>query len=131
MLPSWKPSSSNRKRRPRRRRLASRKSRRNCKKSTSRRLALNARGEFETGQQRGTIGSMSVPTKNGVASDRPAFAVTLGLLPPYTMDDVKRAYRDKVKDAHPDRGGSREIFDRIQRAFEEAGEYLKFRSDRR
>jgi len=65
------------------------------------------------------------------ASNRPAFAVTLGLLPPYTIEDVKRAYRDKVKDAHPDRGGDRTDFDRIQRAYEEAGEYLKFRSDRR
>ena len=36
-----------------------------------------------------------------------------------------------MKDAHPDRGGDRQAFDRIQRAFEEAGEYLKFRSDRR
>ena len=57
--------------------------------------------------------------------------MTLGLLPPYTLDDVKRAYLNKVKDAHPDRGGSRAKFDRIQRAFEEAGAYLKFRSDRR
>jgi len=63
--------------------------------------------------------------------NRPVFAVTLGLLPPYTMDDVKRAYREKVKDAHPDRGGDRAAFDRIQHAYEEAGAYLKFRSDRR
>ena len=74
---------------------------------------------------------MSVNSRNDAAPNRPAFAVVLGLLPPYTMDDVKRAYRDKVKDAHPDRGGDRATFDRIQRAFEEAGEYLKFRSDRR
>jgi hypothetical protein len=64
-------------------------------------------------------------------SERPQFAVTLGLLPPYTIDDVKRAYMDKVKDAHPDRGGDREAFDRIQHAFEEGQEYLRFRSDRR
>jgi hypothetical protein len=74
---------------------------------------------------------MSAGSRNNVPSDRPAFAVTLGLLPPYSMDDVKRAYRDKVKDAHPDRGGDRDTFERIQRAFEEAGEYLKFRGDRR
>jgi len=47
------------------------------------------------------------------------------------MEDVKRAYLDKVKDAHPDRGGERAAFDKIQRAFEEASAYLKFRSDRR
>ena len=74
---------------------------------------------------------MSVNSRPPLGSERPAFAVTLGLLPPYSMDDVKRAYRDKVKDAHPDRGGDRETFDRIQKAFEEAAEYLKFRQDRR
>jgi hypothetical protein len=63
--------------------------------------------------------------------DRPQFAVTLGLLPPYTMDDVKRAYLDKVKDAHPDRGGDSATFERIQSAFEQAQAYLRFRSDRR
>jgi hypothetical protein len=63
--------------------------------------------------------------------ERPQFAVTLGLLPPYTMDDVKRAYLDKVKDAHPDRGGDSATFERIQSAFEQAQEYLRFRSDRR
>ena len=74
---------------------------------------------------------MNVPSRNHDAANRPGFAVTLGLLPPYTMEDVKRAYRDKVKDAHPDRGGDRATFERIQLAFEEASEYLKFRSDRR
>ncbi len=74
---------------------------------------------------------MNVAPRNNVPGDRPAFAVTLGLLPPYSMDDVKRAYREKVKDAHPDRGGDRDTFEHIQTAFEEAGEYLKFRGDRR
>jgi hypothetical protein len=74
---------------------------------------------------------MPAHSRNDGVSDRPEFATTLGLLPPYTMDDVKRAYREKVKDAHPDRGGDRDSFDRIQRAYEEAGAYLKFRADRR
>lgn len=74
---------------------------------------------------------MSVNSRSDMSPNRPAFAVVLGLLPPYTMEDVKRAYREKVKDSHPDRGGDRNEFERIQRAFEEAGEYLKFRSDRR
>jgi hypothetical protein len=73
---------------------------------------------------------MSSPTTNSTA-ERPEFAVVLGLLPPYTMDDVKRAYLAKVKGAHPDRGGDRADFDRIQHAFEQASEYLSFRSDRR
>jgi hypothetical protein len=72
---------------------------------------------------------MSTTANN--SPDRPQFAVTLGLLPPYTLEDVKRAYMDKVKDAHPDHGGDRHEFERIQTAFESAQEYLRFRSDRR
>jgi hypothetical protein len=74
---------------------------------------------------------MSATAKTDAHAERPEFAVTLGLLPPYTMDDVKRAYLDKIKDAHPDRGGDRAAFDRIQHAFEQGSEYLRFRSDRR
>ena len=74
---------------------------------------------------------MATTTKADAGLARPEFAVTLGLLPPYTVDDVKRAYLDKVKDAHPDRGGDRAEFDRIQHAYEQANEYLRFRADRR
>jgi hypothetical protein len=68
---------------------------------------------------------------NGQPDDRPAFAVVLGVLPPYTLDDVKRAYLAKVKAVHPDHGGDRADFDRVQAAFEQANEYLAFRGDRR
>jgi hypothetical protein len=77
---------------------------------------------------------MSAPHDNSngsPAANRPEFAIVLGLLPPYTLDDVKRAYLAKVKDAHPDRGGDRAAFDRIQQAYEQAGAYLSFRGDRR
>lgn len=62
---------------------------------------------------------------------RPQFMVTLGLLPPLSEEDVKRAYLAKVKSAHPDHGGSRTDFDAIQQAYQQAQEYLKMRSDRR
>src|SRR5688572_31834764 len=62
---------------------------------------------------------------------RPDFMVTLGLMPPYAVEDVKQSYRDKVKDAHPDRGGSVAAFNEIQQAFERAQAYLEFRGDRR
>jgi hypothetical protein len=65
------------------------------------------------------------------ADHRPDFMVTLGLMPPYAVEDVKQAYRDKVKDAHPDRGGSVQAFNEIQQAFERAQAYLEFRGDRR
>jgi hypothetical protein len=57
--------------------------------------------------------------------------IALGLAPPYAIEDVKQAYRDKVKEAHPDHGGSIEAFKAVQEAFERAQAYLEFRADRR
>jgi hypothetical protein len=70
-------------------------------------------------------------TNHASHDQRPEFMVALGLLPPYTIEDVKVAYRDKVKLAHPDRGGTVEAFNEIQTAFERAQAYLEFRGDRR
>ncbi len=53
------------------------------------------------------------------------------LSPPYAEEDVKAAYRAKVKTAHPDHGGSAEAFRALQAAFEQAQQYVNFRSDRR
>lgn len=55
----------------------------------------------------------------------------LGLGPPYTLEDVKRAYFERAKEAHPDRGGSAANFQRVHEAFQRAQEYVKFRGDRR
>ena len=63
--------------------------------------------------------------------NRPAFMVTLGLAPPYAAEDVKQAYLEKAKQAHPDRGGSTAAFNELQQAYERAQEYLSFRGDRR
>jgi hypothetical protein len=62
---------------------------------------------------------------------RPPFMVTLGLLPPYTPEDVQAAYREKAKTTHPDRGGSVAEFEQLHEAYERAQEYLKFHQDRR
>lgn len=37
-----------------------------------------------------------------------------------TREEVLAAYRSRVKEVHPDRGGDRKQFDRLQRRFEEA-----------
>ena len=57
--------------------------------------------------------------------------VTLGLLPPYTAEDVEKAYLAKIKEIRPDLGGDREAFYDVQNAYIEAKEYVKFRGDRR
>jgi hypothetical protein len=56
---------------------------------------------------------------------------TLGLLPPYTAEDVEKAYLAKIKDIRPDLGGDREAFYAVQKAYMAAKEYVKFRGDRR
>jgi len=66
-------------------------------------------------------------TRSVVQWDRPEFMATLGILPPYTCQDVKQAYLAKVKAAHPDVGGDFNAFVRLQRAFERATEYVRVR----
>jgi hypothetical protein len=63
--------------------------------------------------------------------ERPSFMETLGLLPPYTSEDVHAAYREKAKTAHPDHGGSESEFEALHGAYEHAQEYLRFHQDRR
>jgi len=58
----------------------------------------------------------------------PPFLATLGLLPPVTEEDVKQAYLAKAMAMHPDRGGDPEQFIQLQRAFEEATEYVRFKA---
>lgn len=58
----------------------------------------------------------------------PDCLVVLGLLPPVTAEDVKQAYLARAKTAHPDRGGDPEQFVRLQRAYDEAQEYVRFKA---
>jgi hypothetical protein len=55
-----------------------------------------------------------------VRRDTPQCILALGLTLPCTTDDVLAAYRRKVKRLHPDRGGDRREFLRLQAHFEQA-----------
>jgi hypothetical protein len=50
---------------------------------------------------------------------------SLGLKLPCTEEDVKTAYRNLAEKHHPDRGGDRQIFLRLQRQFERSIEFLQ------
>lgn len=65
------------------------------------------------------------------AETRPEFMATLGLLPPYSLEDVRQAYKLKVRQTHPDAGGSADEFKNLQDAYEHAVEYVEFRGSRR
>src|SRR5262249_5680207 len=62
---------------------------------------------------------------------RPDFMEALGLLPPYTPEDVRMAYREKAKHTHPDRGGSIDDFLKLPEAYDRAVEYVNSGADRR
>jgi hypothetical protein len=56
--------------------------------------------------------------------DTPACLIALGLSLPSSREQVLTAYRQRVKLLHPDRGGDREKFMRLQRHFEAAIEFV-------
>ena len=59
-----------------------------------------------------------------VRKNTPRCLLALGLTMPCTADDVLVAYRRKVKQLHPDRGGDRREFLRLQAHFEQAIEFV-------
>jgi hypothetical protein len=74
--------------------------------------------------------TMSEPSPTEFHPDRLEFLSILGLAPPVTEADVKQAYLDKCKTAHPDHGGDVTEFKRLQEAFEQATEYARFKAGR-
>lgn len=65
------------------------------------------------------------------AAYRPACMQQLGLLPPYSIEDVKRAYRHLAKRSHPDAGGDAETFSKLRQAYERALNLAGFHESRR
>jgi hypothetical protein len=65
------------------------------------------------------------------AGGRPEFLEVLGLPALFDLEDVKNAYRQKVMQAHPDRGGKVADFLRLQGAYERAVEFVRIRGDGR
>jgi hypothetical protein len=74
---------------------------------------------------------MSQHSQHAYRDTRPEFMKTLGLAPPYVLDDVEQAYREMVKKVHPDKGGTTAAFNEVHQAYEQAREYVEFRTDRR
>lgn len=55
----------------------------------------------------------------------PRCLAALGLKLPCNEEQLMRTYRKKVKQLHPDRGGDRKRFMRLQADFEEALEFIR------
>ena len=79
------------------------------------------------GHQLGRRLPFETPTRGGRAGDATAGVGTafdrLGLSPTADTDEVKAAYRRRVKDVHPDHGGDSESFKRLQDAYATAKEH--------
>ncbi|PSP83126.1 J domain-containing protein [Halobacteriales archaeon QS_6_64_34] len=75
--------------------------------------ALGRRLPFETPTV--SVGSEPEP-RSVVDPTRQAFA-ELGLRETATVDEVKSAYRSRVKQVHPDHGGDEEEFKRVREAY--------------
>ena len=58
----------------------------------------------------------------------PKCLAVLGLLLPVTAEDVKQAYLAKAMTMHPDRGGDPAQFVLLQKAFEEANDYVQYKA---
>lgn len=67
-----------------------------------------------------TITHYRLSLPDWVRNDRPRCIEALGLKLPCTTDEVLAAYRTKVKDVHPDRGGDPRKFLLLQQHFEQA-----------
>lgn len=65
-----------------------------------------------------------------IANGRPECMTVLGLLPPYLLDDVHKAYKARALEVHPDRGGSQADFLALQEAYEQAQAYVTFLAGR-
>jgi hypothetical protein len=77
--------------------------------------ALGRRLPFETPTV--SVGSEPDPEpRSAVDPTRQAFA-ELGLRETATADEVKSAYRSRVKQVHPDHGGDEEAFKRVREAY--------------
>ncbi|NUP09126.1 MAG: J domain-containing protein [Polyangiaceae bacterium] len=51
---------------------------------------------------------------------RASIWTVLGVPSSATLDEIKRAYRKRALETHPDHGGEADVFRRVQRAYEQA-----------
>jgi hypothetical protein len=76
---------------------------------------------YETARQANRVfRDTAVSMASRSVGDLPACIGLLGLPWPCTAQEVKQAFRSKVKTVHPDNGGSSEAFQELHSAYKEA-----------
>ncbi|HTJ84097.1 MAG TPA: J domain-containing protein [Polyangiaceae bacterium] len=71
------------------------------------------------------------PTEGSHPAQRASAWAILGLEPGASEDEIKRAYRKKALETHPDRGGDPAVFRAVQHAYERALRGEKQRGDKK
>jgi hypothetical protein len=84
---------------------------------------LGARLPFEVPDFEFGVG----PEDGEAETIRAAYAV-LGLSTDADAIEIRRAYRERMKEVHPDHGGDRETFDRVREAYETAAGHASAQS---
>jgi hypothetical protein len=79
----------------------------------------------------GPFANVAAKKPRDAHDSRPDFMMLLGLLPPYTLEDVEKAHKARAREAHPDHGGSQHDFLRVQEAYASARDYVQFHDGRR
>ena len=84
-------------------------------------MALDFRAYLQSLRRAIAVVAQAMPaTPYWALRDRPPCLITLDLFPPITEVEVMLAYRERVKQLHPDRGGDLRKFLQLQRHFEQA-----------
>lgn len=79
-------------------------------------LHLGSRLPFET---------PTIEVDDGVGADVSAAFATLGVPTDAEPDAIRRAYRERVKETHPDQGGSQAAFSAVQEAYAVASDHAE------
>ena len=74
----------------------------------------------EGGASGGAHGRSTTAPTNAARATTTSIWETLGITARATIDDLKRAFRQRALATHPDRGGDAEAFRQVQTAFKEA-----------
>ena len=65
-------------------------------------------------------GPLPAPDRSGPGPLRASVWSILGLGPRATVEEIKRAFRKRALETHPDRGGDAEAFRSVRRAYDQA-----------
>jgi hypothetical protein len=71
------------------------------------------------------VASSAYSTPRWALPETPRCVAVFGLQMPCTQDDLMRAYREKVKTLHPDRGGDKRRFIMLQSQLQEAMKHVE------